>query len=40
LLPQQGTAAVVRAASLLANGDTELKHLLAATLKLHPEHRE
>lgn len=36
----QGTAAVVRAATLLANGDTELKSVLSATLKLQPEHRE
>jgi hypothetical protein len=36
----QGTAAVTRAASIMANGDTELKHLLTASLRLLPEHRK
>lgn len=36
----QGTAAVTRAAMIMANGDTELKHLLSASLRLLPEHCE
>jgi hypothetical protein len=34
----QGSAAVARAAMIMANGDTELKHLLTASLRLLPEH--
>lgn len=36
----QGTATVTRAAMIMANGDTELKHLLSASLRLLPEHRK